>query len=205
VWSANTVHLAGISGSGGFDVSDVHGPHRKNMEILDGTSQRRYPVSARSVPRPKLFPIWRADSGGTSSVFCTSRTCCGRMINGAARSSTSTLLRSPPNPGSFPRPTHAARTIARPNRDRREHFALLVDEYGFAAGLATLEDILEVIFGSIARRSTHHDRWCAPTRRLVQPTMSDGWTTIRDFEIANGRFEASARRELHHIAGSCHS
>jgi Mg2+/Co2+ transporter CorB len=64
-------------------------------------------------------------------------------------------------------------------RNRREHFGLVVDEYGVLQGLVTLEDILEVIFGSIAEEHDQH----TPTGIRPQADGSynvDGWTPIRD-------------------------
>jgi Mg2+/Co2+ transporter CorB len=63
-------------------------------------------------------------------------------------------------------------------RARREHFALVVDEYGTLLGVVTLEDILEEIVGDIR---DEHDVPVAGVRPQTDGSyLIDGAVTLRD-------------------------
>lgn len=69
-------------------------------------------------------------------------------------------------------------------RARREHFAIVVDEYGSVMGIVTLEDILEEIVGDI--EDEHDDKVEGVQAQIDGTYIVDGVVTIRDL---NREFE----------------
>ncbi|WP_135079313.1 HlyC/CorC family transporter [Terasakiella sp. SH-1] len=69
-------------------------------------------------------------------------------------------------------------------RARREHFAIVIDEYGSVMGIVTLEDILEEIVGEI--EDEHDDQVEGVQAQADGSYIVDGIVTIRDL---NREFE----------------
>ena len=74
--------------------------------------------------------------------------------------------------------------LLREFRTERHHMAIVVDEYGTAAGLVTIEDVLEQIVGDI---EDEHDNVAVSTSFIVEKKKGvyvlDGLTPIDDFNV----------------------
>jgi Mg2+/Co2+ transporter CorB len=168
--------LGGILDLADLQVSDVM-VHRKNMEILDGGAAQE-DIAARVLSSAHTrFPIWRDDPENIVGVLHV-KDLLRAMMERQGSLTNLDIMTLASEPWFVPDTTTLEEQL-RAFRDRREHFALVVDEYGVLQGLVTLEDILEEIFGDIAEEHDQH----TPEGIRPQPDGSynvDGWTPIRD-------------------------
>ncbi len=175
-----------------LDLSDVEVSeimiHRKNMVMLDADQPAPEIAEALLATPYSRVPLWRGDVDNIVGVLhakdllraisaAPADAAIGANIPGisAAAPALPELWREP----WFVPETTTLMEQLNAFRARREHFALVVDEYGALMGLVTLEDILEEIVGDI---SDEHDvtRTSAVRREASGSFMVDGVVTVRD-------------------------
>lgn len=176
VESEHRAMLGGIFDLAELQVADVM-VHRRNMEILDGGAPAEEIVERVLASTHTRFPIWRDSPENIVGVLHVKdllSTLIGRR--GTLQGLDIMALAAPPW---FIPDTTTLEEQLKTFRDRRAHFALVVDEYGVLQGLVTLEDIIEEIFGDIAeqRDQSGHEG--------IRPQADgsynvDGVTPIRD-------------------------
>jgi Mg2+/Co2+ transporter CorB len=168
--------LGGILDLAELKIADVM-VHRKNMEVLDGGAPPEELVEIVLSSAHTRFPIYRDDPENIIGVLHV-RDLLRVLMDRRGSLDNFDIMTLASEPWFVPDATTLEEQL-KAFRDRREHFALVVDEYGVLQGLVTMEDILEEIFGNIAEE---HDQ-AAPEGIRPQADGSynvDGWTPIRD-------------------------
>ncbi len=169
--------LGGILDLAELQVADVM-VHRKNMEVLDGSAEPEELIARMIASNHSRFPVWRDDPENIVGVLQV-RDVLRVMLESRAQAAKIIDVMSLAVQPWFVPDTTTLEEQLRAFLDRREHFALVVDEYGVLQGLVTLEDILEEIVGDIAEEHNVH----VPENIRPQPDGSynvDGWTPVRD-------------------------
>ena len=168
--------LGGILDLKELQVSDVM-IHRKSMEILDAGAPPEESVERVLTSSHTRLPLWRDDPENIVGVLHAKDLLRALMAHGGSIKNIDVAgLAS--DPWFVPETTSLEEQL-KAFRDRKEHFALVVDEYGVLQGIVTLEDILEEIFGDIAEELDQ------PSSEGIRPQADgsynvDGWTPIRD-------------------------
>lgn len=156
--------------------------HRKNINMLDAdTDARTLVMQALASPHTRL-PLFRGDQEEIIGILHAKDLLRAAIPlgNDWAKLRIETILRPP----WFIPETTSVQDQLNLFLSKRNHFALVVDEYGALQGLVTLEDILEEIVGSI---HDEHDIIVQGVRPKSDGMVEvDGWVTLRDLNRATG-------------------
>ena len=168
--------LGGILDLADLQVADVM-VHRKNMEVLDGGAEPEELIARVLSSTHSRFPIWRDDPENIVGVLHI-KDVLRVMLESGVQPKGLNVMALALQPWFIPDTTTLEEQL-RAFLDRREHFALVVDEYGVLQGLITLEDILEEIVGDIAEE--HNVNVPENIRPQADGSYNvDGWTPVRD-------------------------
>lgn len=150
--------------------------HRKNVTMIDGTGSPSTIVEqVLNSPFTRL-PVWEGDPDNIIGIIHAKALL--RAVNAHQGHIDELEIKSLLTPPWFILETTDLIDQLRAFRARREHFAIVVDEYGSFEGIVTLEDILEEIVGDI---TDEHDVAVKGIRPQSDNTyIVDGTVTIRD-------------------------
>ncbi len=167
-----------------LDLSDVEVreimTHRRTMETIDA-DQPLQQILEQVVASPySRFPIWRGEPESIIGVLHAKDLLSavqehGRTLEGQK------LADLYQRPWFIPDTTPLKRQLIA-FRQRRQHLAMVVDEYGDLEGLVTLEDIMEEIVGEIADEKDVEPEGILP--QADGSYLVSGWITVRDLNRA---------------------
>jgi len=157
--------------------------HRRNVVTIDADEPPAEIVSQVLASPYTRIPLWRESADNIVGVLHVKALLRAVQAQEGSNLDTLDIVALAGTPWFIPEYTPLLDQLLA-FRERHEHFALVVDEYGSLMGIVTLEDILEEIVGDI---SDEHDVSVSGVR--LQPDGSyvvDGDVTIRDL---NREFE----------------
>jgi len=121
--------------------------HRKNMEVLDAGLPAAELFAALLAANHSRVPVWRGSPDNIVGVL-QAKEVMRAYVQRHGQMQDFDVLSLLDEPWFVPETT-ALEELLDAFRQRRSHFALVVDEYGTLQGLITLTDILNQIFGYI--------------------------------------------------------
>ncbi len=173
--------LRSILDLGDVDVSEIM-THRRTIAAIDADMPRAEAFDAVLESPFTRLPIWRDDPDNVVGVLHAKDVL--RAVKDRAGSVDDLDMQEIASKPWFIPDSTSLLDQLQAFRARREHFALVVDEYGSLQGVVTLEDILEEIVGEI---DDEHDLPVAGVRPQADGSyIVDGTVTLRDL---NRQFE----------------
>ena len=167
--------LGGVLDLRDLQVEDVM-VHRTNMQAIDGDDPPEQIVDAVLKSQYTRLPIWKDEPENIVGILHTKDLL--RALNRAAWAVAELDITGLAAEPWFVPDTTSLQDQLNAFLRRKQHFALVVDEYGEVQGLVTLEDILEEIVGQIA---DEHDVPDPAIRPQSDGTINvDGSLPIRD-------------------------
>jgi Mg2+/Co2+ transporter CorB len=156
--------------------------HRGSMETIDA-AQPITQVLEQVVASPySRFPVWRGGPESIIGVLHAKDLLTAVQKHGAEleKLKVADLCQ---RPWFVPDTTPLKRQLIA-FRQKRQHLALVVDEYGDLEGLVTLEDVIEEIVGEIADETDIESEGIQP--QSDGSYLVSGWITMRDLNRALG-------------------
>jgi Mg2+/Co2+ transporter CorB len=168
--------LSGVLDLPALKVGDVM-IHRKNMVTIDAEQPQQQIFDDLVEARHARVPVWRESPDNIVGILHT-RDVMREFVRRKGSLEGSDMLSLMTPPWFVPDTTTLEEQLSA-FRERRSHFALVVDEYGALQGLITREDIIDEIFGGIPDEHEVH------TRAGIRPQADgsyivDGATPVRD-------------------------
>jgi len=171
--------LGGVLDLSEMDVSEVM-VHRKQMDMLDADLPPKELIEGALASGHSRIPLYREEPENIVGVLHVKDLLSG-LIAASGRVGKIDIAAIAREPWFVPETT-SLKDQLNAFLNKKQHFALVVDEYGALEGLITLEDILEEIVGEI---DDEHDLTVEGVRQQPDGSVHvDGHVTIRDLNRA---------------------